>query len=78
MKKRIENPKVFISYAWGSDEYHSKVLSFVSQLRGDGIDTVFDKWDLTEGNDTYAFMEQCANDPCITNVLMLLDPIYAK
>lgn len=78
MKKKIENPKVFISYAWGSDEYQSKVLSFVSQLRGDGIDTVFDKWDLTEGNDTYAFMEQCVNDPCITNVLMLLDPIYAK
>lgn len=78
MKKRIENPKVFISYAWGSDEYQSKVLSFVSQLRSDGIDTVFDKWDLTEGNDTYAFMEQCANDPCVTNVLMLLDPIYAQ
>ena len=50
----------------------------MSQLRSDGIDTVFDKWDLTEGNDTNAFMEQCANDPCITNVLMLLDPIYAK
>ena len=78
MKKRIENPKVFISYAWGSDDYQSKVLSFVSQLRSDGIDTVFDKWDLTEGNDTYAFMEQCVNDPCVTNVLMLLDPIYAK
>ena len=78
MKKKIENPKVFISYAWGSDEYQSKILSFVSQLRGDGIDTVFDKWDLTEGNDTYAFMEQCVNDSCITNVLMLLDPIYAK
>ncbi len=50
----------------------------MSQLRSDGIDTVFDKWDLTEGNDTYAFMEQCVNDPCVTNVLMLLDPIYAK
>lgn len=78
MKEKIENPKVFISYAWGSDEYQSKVLSFASQLRSDGIDTIFDKWDLTEGNDTYAFMEQCVNDPCVTNVLMLLDPIYAK
>lgn len=30
MKKKIENPEVFISYAWGGDEYQSKVLSFVS------------------------------------------------
>ena len=53
MKKKIENPKVFISYAWGSDEYQNKVLAFVTQLRSDGIDTVFDKWDLIEGNNTY-------------------------
>lgn len=78
MKKKIENPKVFISYAWGSDEYQNKVLAFVSQLRSDGIDTIFDKWDLIEGNDTYAFMEKCATDLSVTNVLMLLDPIYAK
>ena len=78
MKKKIENPKVFISYAWGSEEYQNKVLAFVSQLRSDGIDTVFDKWDLIEGNDTYAFMEKCVTDPSVTNVLMLLDPIYAK
>ena len=78
MKKKIENPKVFISYAWGSEDYQNKVLAFVTQLRGDGIDTIFDKWDLTEGNDTYAFMEMCVNDPSVTNVLMLLDPIYAQ
>lgn len=78
MKKKIENPKVFISYAWGSDEYQNKVLGFASQLVSDGIDVIFDKWDLTEGNDTYAFMEKCATDSSITNVLMLLDPIYAQ
>ncbi len=78
MKKKIENPKIFISYAWGDEEYQNQVLAFASQLVGDGIEVVFDKWDLTEGNDTYAFMEKCATDPTITNVLMLLDPIYAK
>lgn len=78
MRKKIESPKVFISYAWGDEEYQNQVLSFASQLVSDGIDVVFDKWDLTEGNDTYAFMEKCATDPSITNVLMLLDPIYAK
>ena len=78
MKKKIENPKVFISYAWGNEEYQHKVLSFASQLVSDGVDVVFDKWNLTEGNDTFAFMEKCVNDSTITNVLMLLDPIYAK
>ena len=78
MKKKIENPKVFISYAWGNEEYQHKVLSFASQLVSDGVDVVFDKWDLTEGNDTFAFMEKCVNDSTITNVLMLLDPIYAR
>ena len=78
MKKKIDNPKVFISYAWGDEAYQKQVLAFASQLVSDGIDVVLDKWDLTEGNDTYTFMEKCATDPSITNVLMLLDPIYAK
>lgn len=78
MKNRIENPKVFISYAWGSDEYQAKVLSFAISLVDDGIDVVLDKWDLSEGNDTYAFMEKCVTDNSITNVLMLLDPLYAE
>ena len=77
-KKKIENPKVFISYAWGTEQYQEKVLAFATQLMGDGVDVVLDKWDLSEGNDTYAFMEKCATDPSITNVLMLLDPIYAS
>ncbi len=78
MKKKIDHPKIFISYAWGDEEYQNQVLSFASELVSDGVDVVFDKWDLTEGNDTYAFMEKCASDPSITNVLMLLDPIYAE
>lgn len=78
MKRKIQKPKVFISYAWGNEEYQSKVLAFASQLVGVGIDVVLDKWNLSEGNDTYAFMEQCVTDETITNVLILLDPIYAK
>lgn len=44
MKNKIENPKVFISYAWGSDEPQNEVLALVTQLCGDGIDTIFDNW----------------------------------
>lgn len=52
-KKKIDNPRVFISYAWGTKQYQEKVLSFAAQLVDDGIDVVIDKWDLTEGNETY-------------------------
>ncbi len=78
MKAKIENPKVFISYAWASKEYENKVIAFVSSLIDVGIDVIFDKFNLTEGNDTHAFMEQSVNDPTVTNVLLLLDPVYAE
>lgn len=78
MKEKITNPKVFISYAWASKDYEAKVLAFASQLVGDGIDVVLDKWEMSEGNDTFSFMERCVTDPSITNVLMLIDPVYAQ
>lgn len=78
MKIRIEKPKVFISYAWGTEAYKAKVFSFATDLMNDGIDVVLDRWSLKEGNDTYAFMEQSVTDPTITNVLILLDPTYEE
>lgn len=77
MKQAISNPKVFISYAWGTEEFQASVLSFARDLASDGIDVLLDKWSLKEGNDTYAYMEQCVDDPSVTNVLLLLDPLYA-
>lgn len=78
MKSRIEQPKVFISYAWGSQEHDEKVIALATNLKGDGVDVVFDKWQLKEGNDTFSFMEKSVMDESITNVLILMDPIYAK
>lgn len=75
-KIKIENPKVFISYAWSSKEYENKVLSFATELVSNGVDVILDKWSLKEGNDTYAFMEQSVNDTTVTNVLLMLDPQY--
>lgn len=77
-KIQIENPKVFISYAWGSKEYQNKVLALATDLVEDGIDVLLDKWSLKEGNDTYAFMEQSVSDETVTHVLILLDPQYAE
>ena len=58
MKSTIEHPKVFISYAWGPEDYRLKVRSFATDLMENGIDVLLDQWSLKEGNDTYAFMEQ--------------------
>lgn len=77
-KIKIENPKIFISYAWGSKEYQDKVLAFATELMGDGIEVLLDKWSLKEGNDTYAFMEKSVNDKTVTHVLLLLDSQYEK
>ncbi len=78
MKSTIEHPKVFISYAWGSEDYRLKVRSFATDLMGNGIDVLLDQWSLKEGNDTHAFMERSVTDSTITNVLILLDPVYEK
>lgn len=78
MKPTIENPKVFISYAWGSKEYQDTVLALARDLESDGIEVLLDKWSLKEGNDTYAYMEQSVNDSSVSNVLILLDPVYAQ
>ena len=75
--ERIDNPKVFISYAWSSKEYEMKVLAFATSLKGDGVDVVLDKWAVSGGNDMNSFMEKSVNDPTVTNVLILLDETYA-
>ena len=78
MKPTIQQPKVFISYAWGSQEYQDRVIALSRDLIGDGIDVLLDKWSLKEGHDTYAYMEQSVNNIDVTNVLILLDPVYAQ
>ena len=76
--ERIDHPKVFISYAWGSEDYQMKVLAFATALCGDGIEVLLDKWQIAAGNDMNNFMEKSVNDPSVTNVLILLDENYAE
>ena len=68
-------PKIFISYSWSSD---ALVLELAQRLVSHGVDVVLDKWDLKEGQDKYAFMERCVNDPEITKVLIICDKAYAQ
>ena len=78
MDKKIENPKVFISYSWSSKEYEDKVMNLAVRLQGDGIEVIIDKWIMQPGNDTINFMEKCVKDPEVNFVLMLLDKKYTE
>ena len=70
-----KTPKAFISYSWSSDKL---VDDLAQRLVYDGVDVVYDKWDLKEGQDKYAFMERCVNDSEITKVLIFCDKAYAQ
>ena len=76
--KKIEHPKVFISYAWSGKEYEQNVLTFASMLKGDGVEVILDKWNMRPGADTIDFMEKCVKDPTVNYVLMLLDKNYSE
>ena len=75
---KIDKPKVFISYAWGTEKYRQKVLDFAKALKSDGVEVVIDLWSVVGGNDLYNYMEQSVKNGTITNVLILLDPNYAE
>jgi len=58
-----ENPKLFLSYCWSTSEHEQCVLKLATELREAGVDVIFDKWDLKEGHDAFAFMEKMVTDP---------------
>jgi hypothetical protein len=71
-------PRIFVSYRWSSPDHEEWVLSLATSLRHAGIDVVLDKWHLSEGQDTLAFMESMVSDPAVTKVLMVCDRGYVE
>ena len=71
-----EKPKVFFSYSWTSPEHQELVRSWADQLLEDGIDVILDVYDLAEGADKNAFMEQMVTDPTVTHVLVVCESGY--
>lgn len=65
--------KIFISYSWTVQE---RVIELAERLIANGVDVVLDVYDLKDGNDKYAFMEQSVNDPTIDHVLIICDKTY--
>ncbi len=68
-------PKVFISYAWQNAD---RVLELAERLMHNGVDVILDRWDLKEGFDKYAFMEQSVNNPEVDRVLIICDRYYTE
>lgn len=71
-----KTPKIFISYSWSSPSHQEWVISLAERLVSDGIDVVFDKWDLKEGHDKYDFMESTVKSEEINKVLIISDKKY--
>lgn len=71
-------PKAFISYSWSSPEHEQWVVDLADELTQVGVHVVLDKFDLQEGHDTLAFMEQMVSDPDIKKVLLICDKVYAE
>lgn len=70
-------PKAFISYSWTSSGHIGTIRSFAERLVNDGVDVVLDQWDLVEGQDKYAYMEQMVTDETVTHVVIFSDRKYA-
>lgn len=71
-------PRAFLSYSWSGPEHEARVLDLATDLRVAGVDVVFDKWDLREGQEANAFMEQMVTDPTISKVIIVSDRQYEE
>jgi len=53
-----KNPVVFIHYSWDSEQHKDWILSLANRLVADGVDVIFDRFDLRLGTNTTYFMEK--------------------
>lgn len=74
----MNSPKVFMSYSWSNPEHEQRVLNIATELVENGIDVILDKWNLKEGEDADAFMEQMVANPEIQKVLIICDKKYSE
>ncbi len=67
-------PKVFISYSHDSTEHKIWVSDLAKKLRNNGVDVIFDQWDLGLGDDVPKFMERSLTEA--DRVLMICTEKY--
>jgi hypothetical protein len=71
-----DNPRVFISYSWDSEEHRKWVLTLATRLRQEGVDVVLDEWNLGLGENRFHFMERSVVWAEFT--LLVCTPLYAE
>lgn len=67
-------PKVFISYAWESEEHRAWVKELADRLLDDGIEAIVDQYDLELGDRLPQFMEESVTS--VDYVLVVCTPTY--
>lgn len=53
-------------------------MRLATELVESGVNTVLDKWDLKEGDESTAFMEKMVSDETVTKVIIISDKVYAE
>lgn len=66
---------VFISYSRVKSDY---VRSIVERLCSNGVQVLFDQYDLKHGDHLTPYMEQSVNNPDLGFVLVFSDKTYTK
>ena len=71
-------PRAFFSYSWNTQAHRERIRLWADRLIGDGVEVVLDVYDLKQGHDKYAFMEQMVTDDSVSHVLVFCDREYAR
>jgi len=71
-----EQPKVFISYSWDSDDHKNWVKNLADQLIANGVDVILDQYDCPPGSNFPYFMEQSVENAQKT--LLILSENYKQ
>jgi hypothetical protein len=69
-------PKAFISYSWDNDDHKAWVKALATRLRGDGVESILDKWETVPGDQLPAFMERAIRTS--DYVLIVCTPKYKE
>jgi tRNA U34 5-carboxymethylaminomethyl modifying GTPase MnmE/TrmE len=69
-------PRIFISYSHDNGTHKNWVLNLATRLNANGVDLVFDQWDLRLGSDLPLFMESGLSDA--DRVIMICSGNYVQ
>ncbi|PKG42516.1 toll/interleukin-1 receptor domain-containing protein [Psychroflexus sp. MES1-P1E] len=71
----MSHKTIFLSYSWDSPEHKNWVLNLANRLVTNGIDVIFDQYDLSAGMEMTYFMEKAIT---ADKILVILTPEYKK